>query len=56
MEVKVLSDVAIVLPTLAEQIKNFTNTLTTVVDELVSYFDKIVTYTSMRQERYVKNF
>ena len=41
MEVKVLSDVAIVLPTLAEQIKNFTTTLATVVDELVSYFDKI---------------
>ena len=39
--IKVLSDVAIVLPTLGEQVKNFTNTLTTVVDELVSYFDKI---------------
>ena len=39
--VKVLGDVAIVLPTLAEQVKTFSNTLTTVVDELVSYLGDI---------------
>ena len=34
-----LSDVATVLPPLAEGIANFTKTVTDVVDELVAYFD-----------------
>ena len=39
--VKVLRDVDILLPSLTEKVKTFITTLTTAVDELVTYFDKM---------------
>ena len=44
-----LSDVATVLPPLAEGIANFTKTVTDVVDELVAYFDDRSEQTAYRR-------